>query len=92
MGKLKRKREDHRGSRMSPATSSKTGPLAGPTHLRSSVCLWVHHAFSTSTLHITEPRIMRERERERERESVGAEKGMEDGSQREENKRMRARA
>ena len=61
--------------------------LVGPTHLRSSVCLWVQHAFSTSTLHITEPR----RERERERESVGSKRGMEDGNQREEKKRMRLR-
>ena len=32
-----------------------------------------------------------ERERERERESVGAKRGMEDGNQREEKKRMRVR-
>ena len=69
-------REGLRGSWMSPATSTKTGLLARPTHLRSSVCLWVHHAFSTSTLHITKPWIVRERE------SVGAERGMEDGNQR----------
>ena len=41
-------------------------------------------SFSTSTLHITEPRTVRE--------SVGAERGMEDGNQREEKKRMKVRA